>query len=108
MAANGGKSDFSMFGRAIAEFEFSLVFANAPIDQYARGDVNAMNSSEKNGALLFFGKTKCANCHAVAGTSNEMFSDFKNHVIGVPQVAPLFGPSRQRTLRWLRQPALLE
>lgn len=25
------------------------------------------------------------------GASNEMFSDFQNHVIGVPQVAPSFG-----------------
>lgn len=91
MAANGGKIDFSMFGRAIAEFEFSLVFANAPIDQYARGDVNAMDNSEKRGALLFFGKANCVTCHRVAGKSNEMFSDFENRVIGVPQVAPAFG-----------------
>ena len=92
MAANGGKIDFSMFGRAIAEFELSMVFANAPIDQYARGDVNAMDTSEKRGALLFFGKANCVTCHEVSGPSNEMFSDFRNHVIGVPQVAPLFGP----------------
>ncbi|WP_348263259.1 cytochrome c peroxidase [Telmatobacter sp. DSM 110680] len=92
MAANGGKIDFSMFGRAIAEFEFSMVFANAPIDQFARGDVNALDTSEKRGALLFFGKAKCVACHAVTGASNEMFSDFRNRVIGVPQVSPLFGP----------------
>ena len=30
-------------------------------------------------------------CHAVAGASNEMFSDFKMHVVGVPQIAPEFG-----------------
>ena len=30
-------------------------------------------------------------CHAVAGQSNEMFSDFQSHVIGVPQIAPSFG-----------------
>jgi cytochrome c peroxidase len=27
----------------------------------------------------------------VAGASNEMFSDFENHVIGVPQIVPEFG-----------------
>jgi cytochrome c peroxidase len=32
----GRPIDFSMFGRAIAEFEFFLTFANAPIDRYAR------------------------------------------------------------------------
>lgn len=98
MAANGGKIDFFMFGRAIAEFEFSLVFANAPLDRYARGDTNAMDESEKRGALLFFGKANCVSCHAVAGKSNEMFSDFRNRTIGVPQVAPVFGAGKGNVL----------
>ena len=34
----GGPITFDMFGRAIAEFEFTLVFADAPIDRFARGD----------------------------------------------------------------------
>jgi cytochrome c peroxidase len=73
---------------AIAEFEFSLTFADAPLDRFARGDRDAMTASEKRGALLFFGKARCVSCHAVAGQSNEMFSDFTPHAIGVPQVAP--------------------
>jgi len=89
--AAGAPIDFTMFGRAIAEFEFSLVRADAPIDRYARGDRAAMTSSEKRGAVTFFGKGNCVACHAVAGASNEMFSDFQMHVIGVPQVAPGFG-----------------
>ena len=80
-----------MFGKAIAEFEFTLVFANAPLDQFARGQHNAMSVSEKRGALTFFGKANCASCHRVGGPSNEMFSDFKEHVVGVPQLAPAFG-----------------
>ena len=40
---------------------------------------------------MFFGKGRCVDCHAVAGESNEMFSDFQNHVVGVPQIAPVFG-----------------
>src|SRR5213078_4228825 len=39
----------------------------------------------------FFGKANCFVCHAVSGYSNEMFSDFKEHVIGVPQIVPLVG-----------------
>jgi len=89
--AAGAPIDFSMFARAIAEFEFTLVFANAPIDRYARGDKEAMSDSQKRGALIFLGKGNCVRCHAVAGISNEMFSDFKMHVIGVPQIAPAFG-----------------
>jgi cytochrome c peroxidase len=92
--AGGAPIDFSMFGRAIAEFEFTLVFADAPIDRFARGDVNAMTTAEKRGALLFFGKARCVACHAVRGQANEMFSDFENRVAGVPQIAPLFGVGR--------------
>lgn len=87
----GAPIDFFMFGKAIAEFEFTLVFANAPIDRFARGQKNAMSASEKRGALLFFGQANCASCHSVDGNSNEMFSDFQEHVAGVPQVFPTFG-----------------
>jgi cytochrome c peroxidase len=80
---------FEMFGRAIAEFEFTLVFADAPIDRFGRGDHAAMTASQKRGALLFFGRAGCVECHAVAGQSNEMFSDFQTHVLGLPQVAPM-------------------
>ncbi len=89
--ASGGPIDFSMVARAIAEFEFTLVFADAPLDRFARGEMAAMSVPEKRGALWFFGKAGCVGCHAVAGSSNEMFSDFQMHVIGVPQIAPQFG-----------------
>ena len=94
--AAGAPIDFFMFGKAIAEFEFTLVFADAPLDKFARGQRDAMTAPEKRGALLFFGKAQCVQCHAVAGRSavgesNEMFTDFNEHVIGVPQIAPFFG-----------------
>ncbi len=84
----GASITFDMFARAIAEFEFTLTFANAPIDRYARGEVGALTEAEKRGGLLFFGAARCSVCHSVAGESNEMFSDFQDHVIGVPQIAP--------------------
>jgi len=79
---------FDMFGSAIAEFEFSLTFANAPVDRFARGERNALTDQEKRGALLFFGDAGCVSCHSVSGESNEMFSDFREHVLAVPQLAP--------------------
>lgn len=82
---------FDHFGQAIAEFEFTQVFADAPIDRYARGISSALTMQEKLGAVLFFGRARCVECHAVSGTSNEMFSDFQQHVAGVPQVSPSFG-----------------
>ena len=87
----GGLITFEMFGRAIAEFEFTLVFADAPLDRFARGMNNALTDAQKQGALLFFGAGRCVECHRVSGPSNEMFSDFAGHVVGVPQIAPRAG-----------------
>jgi mono/diheme cytochrome c family protein len=87
----GAAIDFFMFGKALAEFEFTLVFADAPLDQFARDNPSAMTANQKRGAMLFFGRAACVRCHAVAGPSNEMFSDFAEHAIGVPQIAPAFG-----------------
>ena len=84
----GAPITFDMFGRAIAEFEFSLTFADAPVDRYARGERNALTDQEKRGALLFFGDAGCVSCHSVSGESNEMFSDFREHVLAVPQLVP--------------------
>lgn len=87
----GDPITYDMFAKAIAEFEFTLVFADAPLDQFARGQKNALTDDQKRGALLFFGAANCVACHSVAGQSNEMFSDFRAHVIGVPQIAPAAG-----------------
>ena len=87
----GGPVTFDMFGSAIAEFEFTLVFADAPVDRFARGQMNALTDEQKKGALLFFGAARCVECHKVSGESNEMFSDFSQHVVGVPQIAPING-----------------
>jgi cytochrome c peroxidase len=87
----GAPITFDHFGRAIAEFEFTLGFADAPIDRYARGVSDALTSRQKVGGTLFFGRANCVQCHAVSGRSNEMFSDFAQHVAGIPQVAPSFG-----------------
>lgn len=73
---------------AIAEFELQQTYADAPIDQFARGKTNALTKAQKKGALLFFGKAQCVSCHAVSGEANEMFSDFMEHNIGVPQIVP--------------------
>jgi cytochrome c peroxidase len=89
--AAGGPITFAMVGNAIGEWEATMARANAPLDRFARGALNAMTTDEKYGALLFFGKANCVACHATAPQKNQMFSDFKGHNIGVPQFAPLFG-----------------
>ena len=89
--SGGADIRFPMIAQALAEFQISLTFADAPIDRFARGHKNAMTESQKRGAVLFFGSAGCVNCHAVGGAANEMFSDFENHVLGVPQIAPVIG-----------------
>ena len=87
----GGPITFDHFASAIAEFEFTQVYTDAPIDRYARGIRDALTLRQKQGAVLFFGRAGCVQCHAVSGPSNEMFSDFREHVAGIPQVAPSLG-----------------
>jgi cytochrome c peroxidase len=92
--ALGGPITYVMAAQAIAEWEATKVRANAPLDKFMRGALDAMTVDQKLGALLFFGKANCVACHATAGSSNQMFSDFKFHDIGVPQIAPFFGAGR--------------
>ena len=66
-------------GKAIAAFERSLVTNNSRFDLYMRGDIDAILISEKEGFELFK-KVGCVNCH-----NGPMFSDYKIHVLGVPQ-----------------------
>jgi len=54
-------------------------------DKYLKGDNEALTDNEKKGAILFYGKGRCASCH-----SGELFSDNKFHSIGVYQGD--FGP----------------
>ena len=86
--ARGGRITFAMIGAALAEFQMANTYANAPLDRFARGQRDALTESQQRGALLFFTRGTCVSCHAVAGASNEMFTDFDNYVAGIPQVAP--------------------
>ena len=87
--ADGAALQYEHIARAIAEFEFTMIRADAPLDQYARGDTAAMSPAEKRGGLLFFrDPAACFECHITLGYANQMFSDFAPRAIGVPQIAP--------------------
>jgi cytochrome c peroxidase len=53
----------------------------APWDRYVAGDSSAITSEQKQGAILFFGKGRCAVCH-----SGVEFSDFRFHSLAIPQL----------------------
>ncbi|UII79459.1 cytochrome-c peroxidase [Flagellimonas sp. CMM7] len=70
-------------GKAIAAFERTLINNNSRFDQYMRGDGEAILISEKDG-FEQFKKVGCVNCH-----NGPMFSDYKMHVLGVPENSKL-------------------
>ena len=73
-------------GKAIASFERTLVTNNSRFDLYMRGEQNAILLSEKDGFELFK-SVGCVNCH-----NGPMFSDYKPHVLGVPENRKLLAP----------------
>ena len=50
-------------GLSLAAFERSITTDEAPFQLWLNGDLDAMTANQKEGALLFFGKAGCVNCH---------------------------------------------
>src|SRR2546426_6326454 len=65
-------------GRAIAAFERTLLANTSPFDRYMRGDRSAMTAEQVSG-MQRFERIGCIKCH-----KGPMFSDYKLHVMGVP------------------------
>ena len=65
--------------KALASFERTLLANNSPFDRYMRGDSGAMTDAQIRGMQQFH-RIGCDNCH-----SGPMFSDYKIHVLGVPE-----------------------
>lgn len=86
-SANISSPSMIDIGNALAAFIAKKVSTctESKWEHYLRGDSAALTDSQKQGAVIFYGKGRCAACH-----SGSEFSDFKFHSIGVPQGA--FGP----------------
>ncbi|MDA7501815.1 hypothetical protein N8482_00910 [Chitinophagales bacterium] len=65
-------------GLAIAAYERTVLPNQAPFQKWLKGDADAMTTSEKLGALLFFGKGNCVSCHSGPGLNNMSF-----HALGL-------------------------
>jgi cytochrome c peroxidase len=75
---------FQHAANAIAAFEISaFTFTDSPWDLYLAGDDSAMSDQQKRGAILFYGKAGCAECH-----SGNLMTDQLAHSLCVPQVGP--------------------
>jgi cytochrome c peroxidase len=80
--AFGRAITYEDIGRAIAAFERTLIFLDAPYDRFARGDVNAISRDAQAGWALFNGKARCTSCHQMS-SSNPIGTDSRFHNIGV-------------------------
>jgi cytochrome c peroxidase len=65
-------------GMALAAFQRTLTAASSPFDRYMRGDTGAMTALQVEG-MRRFERIGCVECH-----NGPMFSDYKPHVLGVP------------------------
>lgn len=69
-------------GNALSAY-IDAAFALQPAawDRYVAGEASAMTQDQKRGAIVFFGKGRCAVCH-----SGVEFSDFRFHGLAIPQL----------------------
>jgi cytochrome c peroxidase len=81
-AAYGREVNYDDIERAIAAFERTLIFLDAPFDAFQRGDKSAISESAQRGSDLFQGKARCAACHPLNAT-NPLGTDYRFHNIGV-------------------------
>lgn len=75
---NNNSISSTNIGRAIAAFERTITATNSPFDQFRAGNQNAMTQEQIRG-MNRFNQIGCNDCH-----SGPMFSDFKLHVLAVP------------------------
>jgi cytochrome c peroxidase len=80
--AYGREINYDDIGRALASFERTLVFVDAPFDKFAQGDAKAISDDARAGWALFNGKGRCVACHQMSGSS-PIGSDGRFHNIGV-------------------------
>jgi cytochrome c peroxidase len=60
-------------GKALANFERTIVSRDSPFDKWVAGDETAIDDSAKRGFALFTGKANCAACHFGGNFSDQGF-----------------------------------
>lgn len=60
-------------GLAIAAFERTMMSNQSPFQRWLKGDVNAMNTAQLRGGLVFFGKAGCVSCHTGPALNSMRF-----------------------------------
>lgn len=93
----GGDVTRVRIAMAIAAFERTLVSLNSPLDNYLKGDKNALSVEARKGLEVFQGKGKCAECHFGVNLSDDKF-----YSLHVPENPTLMNdPSVTATMRFV-------
>jgi cytochrome c peroxidase len=98
--AYGRDVNMDDLARAIASFERTLVFLDAPFDRFLAGDVTAISDEAKLGWTLFLGKARCVACHQF-NAANPLGTNSKFHNIGVSARHKDFEGLAQRAIKEL-------
>ncbi|GAB5520726.1 MAG: cytochrome c peroxidase [Rhodothermales bacterium] len=69
-------------GLAIAAYERTLLANRAPFQRWLRGEEWALKEQQKHGAVLFFGKAGCTDCHTGPALNSMTF-----HALGMGDLA---------------------
>lgn len=89
--------NYDDLGRALAAFERTLVFLDAPYDRFVGGDVSAVSEDAKAGWVLFNGKARCVACHQF-NSASPIGTNNRFHNIGVSARHQDFGALAQKAL----------
>jgi cytochrome c peroxidase len=77
-----GTLSIAHIGNALSAYiGAAFELAPAPWDRYVEGETSALTTSQKQGAVVFFGKGRCFVCH-----TGRQFSDFAFHGLAIPQL----------------------
>jgi len=76
----GEDEKYSAFGASLALSAYirTINSSEAPFQKWLKGDTDAMTVEQKQGAYVFFGKARCANCHYEPNLGSVEF-----HALGV-------------------------
>ncbi len=100
--AYGRDINYDDLERAIAAFERTLIFLDAPFDRFLSGDEGAISNEAQKGWVLFNGKARCMSCHPLS-FSNPLGTDNRFHNIGVSARTQNFELLAKQALKLLRE-----
>lgn len=69
-------------GLAMAAYERTILATRASFQRWLSGDYRSMTTTEKKGALVFFGKGECVNCH-----SGPALNSMEFHALGMDDLS---------------------